>query len=81
MGNFTVENGIAIQAEHLAQWKKALKPELYAQLEKWATSFNSRARDGYDVVRGDQLTQYVICVFCNNIPEVDMTSDVSAWLE
>jgi hypothetical protein len=55
----TVEGGIQIQQEHLQQWKTVLKPEVYDKLEKWATLTNNKARTGYEIRRGTDLSNYV----------------------
>jgi len=56
---FTVEDGIKIQAEQLSHWKKILIPEVYAALEEYATRDNNKAKKGYEVCRGVRLDSYI----------------------
>lgn len=56
---FTVEQGIAVQREQLDHWKYLLKPEIYADLEKWATSKNPEAKKGDDIPRGVVLDNFI----------------------
>jgi hypothetical protein len=56
---FTREEGIAIQAAHLAEWKLVLQPRVFAKLKGWAMDGNPAARWGDDVIRGDDLTRAV----------------------
>lgn len=56
---FTVEQGIAVQREHLAEWKTILKSKVYKALEQYATENNDEARDGYDIRRGNTLDNFV----------------------
>ncbi len=56
---FTVEQGIKVQADCLQYWKAILKEDVYAEVEKWATRYNHLAINGYDIVRGDKLKFYV----------------------
>ena len=55
----SVEKGIEIQQRHLARWKAVLKTKVYNELVEWATSTNGEAIDGFDVRRGDNLTEWV----------------------
>jgi hypothetical protein len=55
----SVERGIQIQNEHLAQWKKVLKENVYNELVEWATSTNGEAKTGYDIRRGQYLSSWV----------------------
>lgn len=56
---FTVEEGIETQNEQLAQWKSVLKPKVYAALEEYAKRNNHKAKDGFDVCRGSDLSSYI----------------------
>jgi len=56
---FTVEDGIAIQASQLANWKTILIPEAYEALEEYAQRNNDKAKDGFDICRGGDLTNYI----------------------
>ena len=54
MKGLTAQQGIEIQAEQLAAWKLVLKPEVYTELEQWATKYNSKI-----VASKEQLVKYV----------------------
>jgi hypothetical protein len=56
---FTIEEGIEIQKEHLAGWKTVLITEVYEALEEYALRDNDKARSGYSVCRGTSLDNYV----------------------
>jgi hypothetical protein len=58
-GIITVAKGIEIQARHLAEWKSVLKPDVYAELESWATATNVQAETGLDIRRGQTLDTFV----------------------
>lgn len=55
---FTVKHGLAIQADNMAFWKKLLKKKHYAKLEEIVSTRNReiKARDGYDVYRGSDIS-------------------------
>lgn len=55
----TVEEGIKIQDEHLALWKKVLTPEAFDTLCKEAKVDNICAHTGYDICRGTYLDEIV----------------------
>jgi len=63
---FPLEAGLAVQRADLAKWKAMLNPTIYGALEKFCQESNARiqhpkAKDaGYDVVRGDALTDFAI---------------------
>lgn len=61
----TVQQGINIQVEHLKDWEKVLKPEIYLQLEKWAKSKNVEAKTGYEILRGNILGTFVYTLMRN----------------
>ncbi len=65
MFDLTIERGIEIQNEHLAQWKDKLIPEAYNDLELFAKEKNNLAKDGYQIRRGNDLTVFV----CNWKPK------------
>jgi hypothetical protein len=54
--NFTREEGIAIQARQLAEYKTVLLPRAFELLQDLTTAENDKVFDGFDVVRGDQIT-------------------------
>lgn len=56
---FTVEEGIVIQSEQLALWKRILVPEVYDALEEYATRNNHKAESGIDICRGTSLDSYI----------------------
>ena len=58
-GFLSVMTAYKIQQEHLKQWESILTPESAAKLRRWAESTNEEAKDGYDIRRGDDLSQYV----------------------
>ena len=56
---FTVQDGIKIQDEHLADLKAQVSDKVYRRIEKWAKAGNKHARWGDEVRRGDDLTDAV----------------------
>ena len=56
---FTVEDGIEIQRDHLSRWKSVLLPEVYEALEEYALRTNHEANSGYDIRRGTNLDNYI----------------------
>ncbi len=56
---FTIEEGINIQTEHLRLWKAVLKFEVYEALEEYAKRNNNEAKTGYDICRGTSLDCYI----------------------
>lgn len=52
----SVERGIEIQSQHLAEWKQLLLPEVYEWLEKKAVKDNHLAKDGFAIRRGSDLS-------------------------
>lgn len=56
---FTVADGITIQDEHLANWKRLLKQSVYIDLEVWARKDNHLAEDGYGIARGVSLDNFI----------------------
>lgn len=53
---------IDIQAQHLRQWKKVLKPEAYVRLEKWAIETNEDTQKGMhhdQIRRGVALDSFI----------------------
>ena len=55
---FTVKQGLAIQAGNMAFWKKILKKKYYQTLEETVAYANkhNKYRDGYDVYRGSDIS-------------------------
>lgn len=66
---FTVEAAIAIQTDHLKEWKKLLKTKVYKNLEAWATENNHKKKTGFEVVRGTQLNNYIANYFNKYTPQ------------
>lgn len=66
--NFTKEDGLAIQAQHLKEFKSVMSAPAYDRLEQFVTASNKDAYDGFDVVRGNQIDEIfhnqVIPFFC-----------------
>ncbi len=56
---FSVEDGIKVQSEQLAQWKKLLQPKVYKDLEKWATEHNDKAESGDQIIRGTDMDNFI----------------------
>ena len=56
---FTVEQGLEIQARQLAEWKTVLITEVYEALHEYTTRHNHEAKTGNDVCRGTSLDNYI----------------------
>lgn len=56
---FPVAAGLQLQIEHLTQWAKVLNANAFHHLYQQATKDNHKARNGYDICRGDQLREIV----------------------
>lgn len=54
-----VEEGIEIQKRHLADWKKLLKKSVYLDLVAEAEKQNLTVKTGYDVFRGNSITNFI----------------------
>jgi hypothetical protein len=54
-----VEEGVEIQTNQLQKWEQLLKPEIYEWLEKRVTKDNHLAKNGYDIVRGIDISNLV----------------------
>ncbi len=60
---FTLTEGLQIQTDDLIRWKPKLSQDCYLALLDWVLSKNKELTDkstGYDVVRGGQLTEFVL---------------------
>ena len=55
----TKEQAIAIQQKHLKLWKKRLKTKYFIKLKEWAESTNDEIENGYQIRRGQNLTEFV----------------------
>ena len=57
--DFTPENGIEIQENHLSKWQSLLKKEVYVALSIYAKKDNHLAMDGFEIKRGNDLSDFV----------------------
>jgi hypothetical protein len=55
----SVAKGIQIQQQHLSEWKRVLKEEVYRELALWTMEKNLEAKTGYDIRRGSDLSAWV----------------------
>jgi hypothetical protein len=55
----SVAKGIEIQQQHLAEWKRVLKEDVYGELALWTMENNLEAKTGYDIRRGSTLSTWV----------------------
>jgi hypothetical protein len=55
----SVAKGIQIQQQHLSEWKRVLKEEVYNKLALWAMEMNLEAINGYDIRRGVELDNWI----------------------
>ena len=49
--------GIQLQREHLSRWASVLTADAYHKLFRLVTASNDKATSGYDIVRGDRITE------------------------
>lgn len=56
---FSIADGIEVQSRQLADWQSKLKPEVYAELEKYAKSENDGAKRTDDIIRGTSLSVFI----------------------
>jgi hypothetical protein len=59
MSDFTLEDGIDVQTRQLKDWKRLLKPEVFADLKAHCEEMNKTATDGYHVFRGIDMKNYI----------------------
>lgn len=59
MSYLSIEEGIKIQDEHLADWELKLNKKVYDALLKYAKKDNEKAKTGFDIVRGQSLATFV----------------------
>ena len=57
---FDIEEGIAVQTQHLEHWKSILKPKVFLELQHFAVKNNSTAETGWDIARGIDLTTFIL---------------------
>jgi len=69
---FTVDQGLKIQGEHLAEWESKLHPECYKDLVPYATETNHLAKTGLNVRRGSDLSTFVANWYPNTQPEPEV---------
>jgi hypothetical protein len=55
----TIEKGIQIQQQHLSEWKRVLKEDVYEKLALWTMETNLEAKTGYDIRWGYDLISWV----------------------
>ena len=55
----TIAKGIQIQQQHLSEWKRVLKEDVYEKLALWTMETNLEANTGYDIRRGSDLSAWV----------------------
>jgi hypothetical protein len=55
----TIAKGIQIQQQHLSEWKRVLKKNVYRELALWTMENNLEAKTGYDIRRGSDLSTWV----------------------
>ena len=55
----SVTKGIEIQQQHLSEWKRVLKEDVYRELALWTMEKNLEAKTGYDIRRGSDLSTWV----------------------
>jgi len=55
----SVTKGIEIQQQHLSEWKRVLKKNVYRELALWTMEKNLEAKTGYDIRRGSDLSTWV----------------------
>jgi len=60
--DFTIEDGLKVQANDLKFWKSILHPAVYDKLLAAVRHANENLhyRTGYDVVRGTQLQSWIL---------------------
>ena len=67
---FTFADGLAVQQEDLAQWKLRLNDATYALVESEAQRLNKSIkkgfRFGYNVWRGNQITEFICNLYAKN---------------
>lgn len=77
MKPLSVAEGLAMQAEHLAQWRIVLNDDAYGKLAEWLRLHNEFGyQDGYAVVRGDELSQFVAYMRCGSTGHDAITKEV-----
>jgi hypothetical protein len=55
----TIEKGIQIQQQHLSEWKRVLKEDVYEKLALWTMETNLEAKTGNDIRWGYDLISWV----------------------
>lgn len=58
--NFSVMDGIEIQKNDLRKWKFVLRDDVFESLVRFATASNTFAKNGFEVSRGNALTEFII---------------------
>lgn len=55
--NFTKEQAIEIQREHLREFRSVMSASAFDVLQTKVTANNAQAYDGFDVIRGSEIDQ------------------------
>jgi hypothetical protein len=55
----SIDSAITIQCIHLTKWRRVLLPQVYNELEIWATANNHLKRRGEDIIRGCDLDMFI----------------------
>ena len=53
----SIGDGIRIQQEHLSRWASVLTADAFHKLYQLVTKDNDKATYGYNIVRGDRITE------------------------
>jgi hypothetical protein len=61
--NFTKQQGLDIQQQHLKEFKSVMSVPAFEKLEQFVTATNKDAVDGFDVVRGSEID----CIFHSQV--------------
>ena len=54
-----MEEALNYQRQHLAEWEKVLKPEVFAKLRALVVATNSTVTNPYDVCRGTAIECFI----------------------
>jgi len=57
--NFTIEDALLVQRDNLKIWNSILKPEVFADMKKWAEEKNRKAEKPDEIVRGQSLESFL----------------------
>lgn len=71
---FTIQHGIDVQNDHLEEYKTILNDETYNALVAFAIKDNDKAKDGYDICRGYQLSNFINNLAIQNVRNKQATA-------